>query len=305
MSQARDSRITVDGRAVRFRDQGEGSPVVLLNAGLGNWSYYWTLVQPAVAEFTRVVAFDRAGLGGSEPGDLPRDANLIVAELEAFLSAADIPPPYILVGHSLGGFHVRLFAYRHPERVAGVVFVDSRHEDMESPDPSGASPLARIGTALVAGINAATLSLARTPLARPFIHRRFRALPLDVRQELIQGLATRQHARVMQQETDARDANKKLIRETAAANAFPDVPVVAISAAGPQVQRLVQMSSRVLKRPFDELWEEEWLSLQRKNARLSPRGQHVLAHNSGHDIPLDEPHVVVAAIRQVFEDLPT
>lgn len=89
----------------------------------------WAKVQPEVAKFSQVVAYDRAGLGQSEPGPKPRTAQQISTELHTALSNAGIPPPYVLVGHSAGGLYIRVFANTYPNEVAGMVFVDSTPED--------------------------------------------------------------------------------------------------------------------------------------------------------------------------------
>lgn len=108
---------------------GEGTPVVILESGLGGTTNDWRKVQPAVSKFTRVCSYDRAGMGWSEAGPMPRASARFVKELRTVLQNADIPGPYILAGHSLGGIYVRHFARLHPEEVAALVLVDGSHED--------------------------------------------------------------------------------------------------------------------------------------------------------------------------------
>ncbi len=108
---------------------GEGAPVVVFESGLGNSKEVWESVFVPVAGFTRAVAYDRAGYGRSRSGARERDGATVVSELRALLRALDLPPPYLLVGHSLGGQFVELYARTHPEEVAGVVLVDARSVD--------------------------------------------------------------------------------------------------------------------------------------------------------------------------------
>ncbi len=108
---------------------GVGSPTVILEAGLAGGSSIWGWVQPEVARSTRVCAYDRAGIGWSDPGPEPRDARQIAHELHTLLDNAGIASPYVLVGHSYGGLYVRAYADQHPNSVAGMVLVDSSHPD--------------------------------------------------------------------------------------------------------------------------------------------------------------------------------
>lgn len=106
-------------------------PTVVLEPGIGLTSKTWRRVEDGLTAFTNVLVYDRAGLGNSERGDQSRHSRQIVANLRALLTEAGIQPPYILVGHSFGGINVRLFAHLYPEEVAGVVLVDTSHEDQE------------------------------------------------------------------------------------------------------------------------------------------------------------------------------
>jgi hypothetical protein len=121
--------VDVGGRRLYVECTGSGSPTVVLEAGLGLSSDSWTGVLPEIGRTTRVCAYDRAGLGASDPVPGVRDASDDVRDLERLLARGPIPSPYVLVGHSYGGFLVRLFARAHPEQVAGVVFVDASGYD--------------------------------------------------------------------------------------------------------------------------------------------------------------------------------
>ena len=113
-----------DGRRINLDCTGAGSPTVLLEAGWGAWSVAWDRVQPLIARTNRVCSYDRAGLGDSSPGPLPRDGRAVVADLWATIAAARLKPPFVLVGHSAGGLTMRLFADAHPAAVAAMVLVD-------------------------------------------------------------------------------------------------------------------------------------------------------------------------------------
>jgi pimeloyl-ACP methyl ester carboxylesterase len=132
---ASDALIDVGGRRLHLSCSGAGSPTVILEAGLGqaSLSEVWGSVPSAIAMFTRVCAYDRAGRGTSDPD--PRTATefrtgwTAVDDLRELLRVAAIAKPYVLVGHSLGGAYARLYASRFPDEVAGLVLVDASHED--------------------------------------------------------------------------------------------------------------------------------------------------------------------------------
>lgn len=121
--------VDVGGYRLHIWCTGSGSPTVVLDTGLGGTASDWGSVQPAVANFTRVCSYDRAGMGYSDSGPRPRTSQQIVRELAALLDVSGIRERIILVGASIGGWNVRLFASTHEDRVAGLVLVDARHEE--------------------------------------------------------------------------------------------------------------------------------------------------------------------------------
>src|SRR5215210_773754 len=117
--------VDVGGYSLHINCVGQGSPTVILDAGSGLFSAQWVRVQREVSDTTRVCAYDRAGMGWSEMGPDPRDAQQITSELHTLLGKAGIEGPYVLVGHSYGGMYMQTYAARYPEEVAGVALVDS------------------------------------------------------------------------------------------------------------------------------------------------------------------------------------
>jgi pimeloyl-ACP methyl ester carboxylesterase len=132
---SRDAMLTVDGQSFHVETSGASGPTVVFEAGLGNDSATWRRVADPIATFARVVLYDRPGLGRSLPmlrKDSAVTADEVATNLHALLAAANIRPPYILVGHSLGGVYVQMFARKYPTEVSGVVLVDSASSDAPS-----------------------------------------------------------------------------------------------------------------------------------------------------------------------------
>jgi pimeloyl-ACP methyl ester carboxylesterase len=119
-----DAQIDLGGFKIFTSESGAGTPTVVFESGMGEDTSTWQQVQPAIAQFTRTFVYDRAGLGKSEPSPKPRSVEELVSELHQLLHAAQVAPPYILVGHSLGGALVQLYAHDYPREIAGIVFID-------------------------------------------------------------------------------------------------------------------------------------------------------------------------------------
>lgn len=117
--------LTVSGHKMHLVCMGAGHPTLVLESGLGDDSFIWAGVQPALAHVTQVCSYDRAGLGWSDARDAPRDADKIAAELHQALAQAGIATPIVLMGHSIGGLYVREYRNRYPSQVAGMILVDT------------------------------------------------------------------------------------------------------------------------------------------------------------------------------------
>jgi pimeloyl-ACP methyl ester carboxylesterase len=138
-----DAIFTIDDQKLHIEKLGEAGPAAVFEAGLGNDSNTWRLVAGPVAKFAQVVLYDRAGLGQSLPmmnKNFAVTAEQVATRLHSLLTAADVHPPYILVGHSLGGLYVQMFAKKYPTEVSGVVLLDSSSADA----PGDLKTLARL-----------------------------------------------------------------------------------------------------------------------------------------------------------------
>ena len=140
---AGERRYDVGGFRLNLKCEGTGSPVVVFDAGAGDTLQTWDWVVPDLKKLTRVCAYDRAGLGKSDPGPRPRTSERIAGELGELLKRAHVAPPYVLVGHSFGGLNVRLYAARNPDQVSGLVLVDATPEDYPAIEDSLRTPAER------------------------------------------------------------------------------------------------------------------------------------------------------------------
>ena len=266
--------VGVGGHRLHIHCTGEGSPAVVFESGLGGTSLDWSRVQPAISEFTQACSYDRAGYGWSEPGPGPRDATHLAVELERLLRFAEIPPPYVLVGHSFGGLTVRLFAAHGERKVAGLVLVDSVHErQFQHIQSAGVrTPTAPTGSRFVItnpGVVPAGLPESLRPLAR-----RLAEMPKAVRAL---------YGELQWMRTSAGQVGS--IRRV------PDAPVIVLS-RGPRAGDSPPESARL---------DEAWMDLQHHLAASMNNGTLQVVDGSGHHIHLDRPDRVIGAIRALVD----
>lgn len=295
--------VDVGGFRLHLNCTGDGGPAVVLDAALGASSISWSLVQPEVAKFTRVCSVDRAGLGWSDAGPMPRTAGRVADEWRVLLERSGVPPPYVLVGHSFGGLVMRIFAQRYRDVTAALVLVDSAHpEDWLRPAPKEqvlidrGVRLCRRGTfaarygiarAVVALVNAGALTPARgvaklvsrggLQTADENILAPMWKLPQEKRKPLRYFWTQAKFFEALESQIGSICTSAAETLE-AAQGGYGDLPLVTISCTNPGDYRLRQQEALIT---------------------LSTRGRHIIASNSGHWIPLDQPELVVDVIRDV------
>lgn len=294
--------IDVGGHRLHVHCAGRGTPLVLLEAGVAASSVSWSLVQPQIATFTRVCAYDRAGLAWSDAPSSPRTFERVVDELIRVLAHVAPNERYVLVGHSFGTFVVRAVAARLPQSVVGLVLVDPPTEWLALTPPRvrmirGARHLSRIG-ALLARIGVVRACLSLLTGGAPGAPRNFvrifgptaagtvgrlvgevRKLPPDVHPIVKEHWcqprcfhAMADHLRVLEREGSS----------MAAITVPADIPVAVIS-SGDQ--------------------PPEQLAHHRHLAGAAETGRHIVASRSTHWVQFDQPELIVKAVRDVVESV--
>lgn len=269
--------INVGTHRLHIYCEGEDNakPVVIIDSGLGGFSLEWRKIQDDLADEFQICAYDRAGYGWSDPGPFPRTTKTLISELSVLLDQAGLSPPYILVGHSFGGYNMMYFAKTRPDDVAGMVLVDSSHPDQANwfpsvyPDKAANRRRARF------------ISIPKLPANYPADYR-------TLAYHLMNARKARNALRFesMNFEISA--------QQVAAQGQFPDIPLVVLSRG----ERAWPKNHK------GNEFETSWIRLQNKLARMSHNEVHVIANFSGHYIHLDQPYLVEDAIRSITEENP-
>jgi pimeloyl-ACP methyl ester carboxylesterase len=268
--------VDVGNHSLHINCVGQGGPTVILEAANGGTSAHWTRVQQEVARATRVCAYDRAGLGWSEPGPEPRDAKQVCSELHALLTNAGIEGPYVLVGHSYGGLYARMYAARYPKEVAGVVLVDSSHAEQFTRSSEGRAMYerARRLTAIVPFFTRlGVIRLTKFFPAHP-------DLPQQQGEQIGAFNSSTQHLVTTTEEFRATPETAAQVRST---GSLGDKPLAVITA--------------------DEQ-SSSWLEMQNELAALSSNSIHRVVEGATHESLLYDKHdsqVTSAAILEVVE----
>ena len=254
---------------------GTGGPTVVFDAGLGGFSLEWLRIQRQLRDTVRTCAYDRAGYGWSEMGPSPRSTSQINDEFERLLEVADLQPPYILVGHSFGGYNVQYYAKSHPDKVAGVVLIDSSHSEQAERIPEVRVKKARRGRPqMVTHFNDTAI---------------FELYPEDIRETVRRIMGSRKS--VITQRREQASFGFSGTEVEFLGDAFPNVPLTVITRGRQEWP----------EHPLGNARAKAWQTMQQELAELSPQGRQIQAQTSGHMVHLDQPGLVAGVIRRMVK----
>jgi len=258
-------RYDIGGYQLHMQCMGQGSPTVIIDTGLGDDTTAWQHVLKESAKITHTCVYDRAGYGWSDDGPRPRTSLRISHELEQLVTEAALKPPYLLVGHSFGGYNMRLFTARNSESVAGLVLVDASHEDQHD----------KLNIKLPRGGHHSNIVMLSTSHRDAFLGEDDHIL--------------RERAfRIASQELSSMFHSAQQVKRY---KNMPAIPLIVLSRGRAEWYENKQAQQR----------ETDWIRMQQDLARLSPISQHVFANYSGHDIHKEQPASIVDAINDVIQ----
>lgn len=287
-------RVDIGGYALTLNCTGEGRSTVILESGWSMPGVSWSLVQPEVARFARVCSYDRAGYGWSDEGPMPRSSDEIARELHTLLHNAGISPPYVLAGHSLGGYITRCFRGMYPNEVAGMVLIDPSQEDMNAAMPPDLMQAYQDQIGQIRRFTPFFALLARLGILRRIVHSQtdnYHLTP-DLLEEISYLSSQPKAFRAMASELDAGlnlDPDQARHYGTAPGS-LGDLPLIVLSARYESQDSSINGLNEFLKTVVTDLHP--------RTAHLSTRGKQIIV-DASHFIPFEKPEAVIAAIQEV------
>jgi pimeloyl-ACP methyl ester carboxylesterase len=287
--------VDIGGLRLHINCTGSGSPAVILEAGPNDSSVIWQLVQPEISRFTRVCSYDRAGFGWSDAPNEPRSSLNIANELARLLTRAAVPGPYVLVGHDFGTLDLRVFAARHRQEVAGMVFVDSVHPDIHHRPPFNVVAQSSLRSFYY------HLLPWTVPLGLPRILgwcRNNFTFPNQPKQwDQFVPEAAGQYCRLQSwraEEAQVTDENGSFYANT---GPLGDMPLIVLS-HDPQVNDFGGFFS-----PADLVKAERaWMEMQDELRGLSSRSQRIVAKGSPHWVQIYRPELVAVQVQEIVNN---
>ena len=286
--------IDVGGYNLHIYSVGEGSPTVVFDHSLGSLGWANYLVFQELAKITRVVVCDRAGYGWSEPSPKPRTSEQIVQEFHTLLTKAGIESPYILVGNSFGGYTTRLYTHKFPEKVVGMVLTHSLHEETVLNFPRSIKLMAIVFlfSFKISQISAA-LGIVRLAgilgLFELFKKELLKFPSLELKRLKLSFYSSKHWATMFREVRNIKKSSQQMKQTGSLGN----MPLVVISA-----NSFLKRSFFTALLPLRQV-DESWNQMQAELLKLSTNSKQIIAAKSSHFIWVDEPEVMVKAVREL------
>ena len=263
-----DQMVDIGTHRLLIHREGRGAPTVVIDVGIGDSPENWGPLQQRLAEETQVCTYYRAGYGRSQVGPFPRHSGQVADELNALLDAASIAGPYVLVGHSLGGLNMQVFADRYPDAVAGMVLLD--------PPP----------LSFIQGKNYPKLQTMASQMTAEWQGIAVRGASSDDPEERERAQFFRTIA------SEHREMFGESARRVGAIETFGDIPLVVIASG----------RSNPMFGDVAEEYQTYWAEQSEAIAGKSSNGRFVFAENSSHNLYVDEPDLVFENILAVVDE---
>ena len=281
------THLPAGGRQLWVHRSGRGGPPVIILAGGGAIGLDYLNVHEGAARRTTSVLYDRAGTGWSDPAELPRSASDVITELRELLATAEIPAPYLLVGHSLGGAYARHYAKRFPGEVSGLVLIDPLHEDSASYWP----PEINQSQEQLQAMATMELPQGMFDAYRVVFEEKLRSWPDEVREALVARHLAGWRTGILESLS-----MQTVCEELRQGGPVPPVPITVISAMGIDPVQAA-FSPVELQRKVNEGKQ----TLNELISKSVPRGRHVMVPDAAHAwVTMERPDVVVAAIEEML-----
>lgn len=286
--------IDVGGYSLHINCTGEGNQTVVLEAGHAGNCLEWALVQSEASKFIRVCNYDRAGYGWSEESPYPRTSEQIVLELHTLLNKAQIPKPYILVGHSLGGINIRLYAHQYPNEVSGIILVDSSHEDQEARLPPEPKKHFFVEHPKISQF-CTFIGVHRLMMQRSKVQSTLNLSNYSdwVRKAYLAKLSSMKCIRTACRENSVFAESLEQLKNIQFS--FGNKPLIVLTAG-----KCISNEGYI----FDQEWlnqaYEIWKELQKELVTQSTKGKQIIAEHSDHQITRNQPEIIIDAIKELI-----
>jgi pimeloyl-ACP methyl ester carboxylesterase len=278
--------VDIGGRTLNIHCVGEGNPVVVFESPGAGPGLLWKPLQEEIAKLTRACWYDRAGEGWSDPGPFPRTSAAIASDLHELLHRAHIPAPYVLVGASFGGLNARIYGARYPEEVAGMVLVESAHEDELKRAPKfflAPSPPRYLWYPLHLAFQTAwrigLVRITRSPrLDADATLRALEQQPKSIVSSALTGIV----------EPESYEQARAVV-------SLGSMPLIVLTGAKPMTFDDPEMARQAAE--FQQVWITQ---MQAQLAQLSTHGRQIILQNSDHAITEHAPEAVISAVQDVL-----